>query len=153
MRNQFFNLGALLLFLMSVSCEKQEQTEALSADYFITKDLSFLNTGISAKDGSGWPANGCKNIDVKVKLGFIEAETTVTHCCVDYVCNMMAMNRIIDFFLGDKSGKSNSEIEIISSEIINFNQYDIRIHPGTYQLDAKTNGLRGLQYEVWVNTP
>jgi uncharacterized protein YigE (DUF2233 family) len=72
---------------------------------------------------------------------------------VNYVCNIMAMNRIIDFFLGDKSGKDYPEIEIISSEIVNLNQYDIRIHPGMYQLDMKTKGLRDLEYEVWARTP
>jgi hypothetical protein len=153
MRNQIFSLGALLLLVISVSCEKQEQAELLTRDYFITKDLSFLNEGLSGKGVEGWPANGCKDIDVKLKLGFIEAETTVTHCCVNYVCNIMAMNRIIDFFLGDKSGKDYPEIEIISSEIVNLNQYDIRIHPGMYQLDMKTKGLRDLEYEVWARTP
>lgn len=151
MRNQILKLGALVLFLMTVSCEKQEQAETLPSNYFVTDDLSFLTEGQSAEGAKGWPENGCRDIDVKVKLGFLEAETTVTHCCVNYVCNLMSVNRVIDFFLGNRSGKSYSEIEIISSKIIKFKNYDIGIQPGTYQLDAKTNGLRNLKYEVWVN--
>lgn len=146
-------MGALLLFLVAVSCEKQGQAETIQPDYFVTGDLSFLLEELPDRGAKGWPANGCKDIDVKVKLGFIEAETTVTHCCVNYVCNIMAFNRVIDFFLGNRSGKSHSEIEIISSEIIKFNMYDIGIQPGTYQLDPKTKGLRDLKYEIWVHKP
>ena len=151
MRNLILKLGALALFILTISCQKQEQSDITASNYFVTDDLSFLTEGNSAEGAKGWPANGCRDIDVKVKLGFIEAETTVTHCCVNYVCNLMSVNRVIDFFLGSRSGKRYSEIEIISSKIIKFKNYHIGIQPGTYHLDVKTNGLKNLRYEVWVN--
>jgi hypothetical protein len=153
MKNQLFRLGACLALFLSVSCEKQEQADVVSRDYFITDDLSFLNEGVSGKGGAGWPANGCKEFDVKVKFAGVEIKTTVQHCCVNYACNLMPVNHIVNFFLGDKSGKNPTEVEIISSGIITFNQYDIRIHPGMYQLDGMSKGLKDLQYEVWVTRP
>lgn len=153
MKNQLFRLWACLALILAASCEKQEQAEAAPADYFITGDLSFLTEELSGKGGSGWPANGCKSFDVKIKMGFLEAETTLTNCCVNYVCNFMEANRIIDFFLGDKSGKNPTEVEIISSEIVIFKHHEIRIHPGKYPLDAKSGKLKDIEYEVWVNRP
>lgn len=153
MKSQFLKLGALLLFLISVSCEKQEQTEAIAKDFFITKDLSFLLDDLPESSAKGWPANGCRTFDVTVNLLGAKIKTTMEHCCVRYACNLTSVNNVLDSFFGKRSGKNVTELEIISSRTVNFKQYDIRIHPGTYQLDAKSNGLKDLEYEVWVNTP
>ncbi len=153
MRNQLLRVGAFLVLLISISCEKQEQPENVEAKYFVTKDLSFLLDDLPDAGAKGWPANGCQSFDVTVNLLGAKIKTTIEHCCVRYACTIMPINNIIDSFLGDKSGKTPAEIEIISSGMINFKGYDIKIHPGKYALDAKTKGLKGLEYEVWVNTP
>jgi hypothetical protein len=139
--------------LISFSCDKQEQPEIIPAKYFVTKDLSFLLDDLPGEGAKGWPANGCRSFDVTVSLLGAKIKTTLNHCCVNYACNLESVNNVLDSFLGDKSGKNTTEIEIISSGMLKFKQYDIRIHPGTYQLDSKTKGLMGLEYEVWVNTP
>jgi hypothetical protein len=58
---------------------------------------------------------------------------------------------VLDFFLGDKASALPPGIEVISSEMFTFKRYDIRIHPGTYQLDPKTGSLQDLEYEVRIN--
>ena len=153
MRNHLLRVAALLVLLISASCEKQEQPEIIPANYFITKDLSFLLDDLPDAGAKGWPANGCRTFDATVGILGVKIKTTFEHCCVKYACNLTSINNVLDSFLGDKSGKRATEIEIISSEMLNFKKYDIRIHPGTYQLDGKTKGLMELEYEVWVNTP
>jgi len=150
MKNTLFRLCALV-FLLSSSCSTQESPEP-DADFFITKDLSFLLDGLPSEGAKSWPANGCKEIEVKLKIPLLgEVKTTMLHCCVDYVCNSVALAEVLDFFLGDKTSAPPAGIEVISSEMFSFNKYDIRIHPGTYRLDPKTGSLSGLEYEVWVN--
>lgn len=150
MKNTLFGLCAFVLLLLS-SCSPQENPEPAS-DFFITSDLSFLLDGLPAEGAKSWPANGCKEIEVKLKIPLMgEVKTTMLHCCVNYVCNSVALTQILDFFLGDKGSAPPPGIEVISSEMFTFKQYDIRIHPGTYQLDPKTGSLRGLQYEVRIN--
>jgi len=150
MKNTLFRSCAFVLLLLS-SCSPQEGPEA-SADFFITSDLSFLLDGLPSEGAKSWPANGCKEIEVKLKIPLLgEVKTTMLHCCVNYVCNSVALTEILDFFLGDKGSTPPPGIEVISSGMVTFKQYDIRIHPGTYQLDPKTGSLQGLQYEVRIN--
>jgi len=153
MRNHLLRLTAFLVFLITISCEKQEPTESVQPNYFITKDLSFLLNDLPEEGAKGWPATGCQSFDVTVNLLGAKIKTTIEHCCVRYACTITPINNILDSFLGDKSGKTPTEIEIISSGIINFKKYGIKIHPGKYALDVKTMGLKGLEYEVRVNTP
>jgi hypothetical protein len=70
---------------------------------------------------------------------------------VNYACNLQEINNILDFFIGDKSASPIREVEIVSSEMNTFRQYDFRIRPGKYSLNLKTGKLERLQYEVWVN--
>ncbi|MDX1331753.1 MAG: hypothetical protein R3252_01885 [Robiginitalea sp.] len=150
MKNSLLGLCALALFLLS-SCSTQEAPEP-TADFFITKDLSFLLDGLPSEGAKNWPANGCKEIEVKLKIPLLgEVKTTMLHCCVQYVCNSVALTEVLDFFLGDKTSTPPDGIEVISSEMFTFNKYDIRIHPGTYRLDPKTASLQDLEYEVRVN--
>lgn len=127
-----------------------EATEAETPEYFVTTDLSFLlgeGDGLTAK---GWPVNGCKEFDVKVKLPFVgEVRFSVLNCCVDLVCNSPAALEVIDYIIGGKNLQNINEIEILSSSFITFNSYDIQINPGTYQLDPKTKHLMGLEYRVY----
>jgi hypothetical protein len=153
MRNQLLRVGAFLVLLITISCEKQEPTESVQPNYFITKDLSFLLENLPDEGAKGWPANGCQSFDVTVNLLGVKIKTTVKHCCVSYACSIAPLNNIVDSFLGDKSGKTPTDIEIISSEMINFKGYDIKIHPAKYLLDSKTGGLMDLEYEVWRNKP
>ena len=150
MKNKLFRLCAFALFL-AASCTTQEAPEP-TADFFITKDLSFLLDELPAEGAKSWPANGCKEIEVKLKIPLLgEVKTTMLHCCVNYVCNSVALTEVLDFFLGDKGSTLPGGIEVISSEMFTFKRYDIRIHPGTYELDWKTGSIKGLQYEVRVN--
>lgn len=150
MKNTLFRLCAFVFLFLS-SCSTQEPPEAV-ADFFITKDLSFLLDELPSEGAKSWPANGCKEIEVKLKIPLLgEVKTTMLHCCVNYVCNSVALTEVLDFFLGDKASTPPAGIEVIYSEMFNFNQYDIRIHPGTYRLDPKTGSLQGLEYEVRVN--
>jgi len=153
MRNHLLRVGAVLVLLISISCEKQEPTESLQPNYFITKDLSFLLDDLPDEGAKGWPANGCQSFDVTVNLLGVKIKTTIEHCCVRYACTITPINNILDSFLGSKSGKTPTNIEIISSEMIKFKGYDIKIHPGKYLLDSKTDGLMDLEYEVWLNRP
>ncbi|MGB5654701.1 MAG: hypothetical protein WBM56_12815 [Robiginitalea sp.] len=153
MRNHLLRVGAFLVLLISVSCEKQENPENAPANYFITKDLSFLLDDLHDEAAKGWPANGCQSFDVTVSILGAKIKTTIQHCCVRYACTITPVANILDSFVGDKSGKTPREIEVISSEMIKFKGYDIKIHPGKYPLDGKTRGLKGIEYEVWVNTP
>lgn len=152
MKNQLLRAGVSMILLISVSCEKQAPPESIEANYFVTKDLSFLLDDLPLEGAKGWPANGCQSFDITINLLGAKIKTTVQHCCVRYACTITPLSNILDSFLGDKSGKTPAEIEIVSSEIINFKEYEIKIHPGTYALDTKSKGLEGLEYEVWVNT-
>ena len=138
MKNTLLCLCAFVLVWLS-SCSTQE-TQEPAADFFITSDLSFLLDGLPPEAAKSWPANGCK-----------EVKTTMLHCCVNYVCNSVALTEVLDFFLGDKTSSLPSGIEVLYSERFTFEEYGIRIHPGTYQLDHKTGQLKGLEYEVRVN--
>ena len=150
MKNPLFRLCALA-FLLLASCSPQEPPEP-AADFFITRDLSFLLDGLPSEGAKSWPANGCKEIEVKLKIPLLgEIKTTMLHCCVNYVCNSLALTEVLDFFLGDKASALPPGIEVISSEMFTFKRYDIRIHPGTYQLDPKTGSLQDLEYEVRIN--
>ena len=147
MKNTLLCLNAILFLLLS-SCTTRENPEPI-AEYFITKDLSFLLDDLPSEGAKSWPANGCKEIEVKLKIPLVgEVKTTLLHCCVDYVCNSVALNEILDFFLGDKRAEGLTVIEVISSERVTFNKYDIRIHPGIYPLDPKTGRIQDLEYEV-----
>ena len=140
-----------ILFLLFSSCTTRENPEPTS-EFFITKDLSFLLEDLPSKGAKSWPANGCKEIEVKLKIPLLgEVKTTMLHCCVDYVCNSVALTEILDFFLGDKRTDGLTRIEVVSSEMVTFKKYDIRIHPGTYELNPKTGQVQDLQYEVWLN--
>ncbi|MEJ2584490.1 MAG: hypothetical protein P8Z38_05420, partial [Robiginitalea sp.] len=133
------------------SCSNQESPEP-NAVFFITRDLSFLLDGLPSGGAKSWPANGCKEIEVKLKIPLLgEVKTTLLHCCVDYVCNSVALTEVLDFFLGDKASDLPDGIEVISSEVFTINTYDIRIHPGTYRLDSKTGRILELEYEVRLN--
>ncbi len=139
------------LFLLLSSCTTRENPES-TPDFFITKDLSFLLEDLPSEGAKSWPANGCKEIEVKLKIPLLgEVKTTMLHCCVDYVCNSVALTEILDFFLGDKRTDGVTRIEVVSSEMFTFKKYDIRIHPGTYELNPKTGQVQDLQYEVWLN--
>lgn len=147
MKNTFLRVCALGFLLFS-SCTTREAPEP-APDFFVTSDLSFLLEDLPAETAKSWPANGCKEIEVKLKIPLLgEVKTTLLHCCVNYVCNSVALTEVLDFFLGDKASALPSGIEVISSEMFTFNQYDIRVHPGRYELDAKTGRIRGLQYQV-----
>lgn len=150
MKNTLLRVCALGFLLLS-SCTTQEAPEPAS-DFFVTSDLSFLLDDLPAGAAKSWPANGCKEIEVKLKIPLLgEVKTTLLHCCVNYVCNSVALTEVLDFFLGDKASAPPSGIEVISSEMFTFKQYDIRIHPGTYAFDVKTGRIRGLQYQVRRN--
>ncbi len=151
MKNSLTFWGACL-FLFLASCSNPETEETPVSDYFITEDLAFLSEGVDANSGKGWPANGCKEIEVKIKLPLIgEVTTKFYHCCVNFACNLVELTEVVNFFLGKKSGTGPAEIEIVSSEMVKFKEYEFRIRPGRYALDLKTGRLKGLQYEVWVN--
>ena len=121
-------------------------------DYFITSDLDFLTETVPSESGKGWPATGCKEIEVKIKVPMLgDVSTSFYHCCVNYACNLLELTNVIDFFLGDKRAGPYREIEIISSGMTTFRQYDFRIRSGKYRLNLKTGKVEGLQYEVWVN--
>lgn len=148
MKNHLLYLCA---FLFLSSCTTQENPEP-TPEFFITKDLSFLLEGLPSKGAKSWPANGCKEIEVKLKIPLLgEIKTTMLHCCVDYVCNAVALTEVLDFFLGDKAANGLRRIEVISSEIVTFKEYEIRIHPGNYELNLKTGRIQDLQYEVRLN--
>jgi hypothetical protein len=150
MKNTLFRLCAFVLLLLS-SCSPQEPPEP-AADFFITRDLSFLLDDLPSEGARSWPASGCKEIEVKLKIPLLgEIKTTMLHCCVNYVCNSVALAEVLDFFLGDKGSAAPPGIEVLSSEMFTFKQYDIRIHPGTYLLDPKTGRLQDLEYEVRIN--
>ena len=153
MRNHLLRVTAFLILLISTSCEKREPSQSVEPNYFITKDLSFLLNDLPDEGAKGWPANGCQSFDITVNLLGAKIKTTIEHCCVRYACTITPVNNILDSFLGGKSGKSATDIEIISSEMFNFKGYGIKIHPGKYLLDSKTKGLMGLEYEVWRNKP
>ena len=151
MKNQLFRCSICMLLLF-VSCSKQESPETVSTDYFITGNLDFLTAGINPESGKGWPANGCKEIEVKIKIPLVgDISTSFYHCCVNYVCNMLELIQLADFFLGDRKASPLQEIEITYSEMITYQMYDFRIRPGIYQLNLKTGQVEGLQYDVWVN--
>ena len=139
------------MFILT-ACSSPDQAEGPSGNYFITEDLSFLDGGLPAEGAKAWPSNGCKEFEVKLKVAMLgEIKTTVLHCCVDYVCNAVALTEMLDFFLGDKGTTRPTAVELVSSGLVAFGKYDIRIHAGTYRLNAKTGRLEGLRYEVWVN--
>jgi hypothetical protein len=150
MKKSFLYLCPFLFLLIS-SCTTRESPEPYS-EFFITKDLFFLLDDLPSEGAKSWPANGCKEIEVKLKIPLVgEVKTTLLHCCVDYVCNSVALTEILDFFLGDKRADSLTGIEVISSQMFTFKKYDIRIHPGIYQLDPKTGQFQDLKYEVRLN--
>ncbi|MCO5725742.1 hypothetical protein [Robiginitalea marina] len=154
MKNQLSRWGTCLaLVLAFTACEKQETVPAEAAvEYFIAKDLSFLNEDLPELAAKGWPVDGCKEFTVKVKIPvFGESTIKLYHCCVNSACNLLELTNIVDFFLGDKSDRLPSEIEIISSEKTTFKRFEFRIRPGTYRLDPKTGSLEGMEYEVWAH--
>lgn len=151
MKDYFFRSGiCLALILAFTACEKQEAVpEGAAVEYFIAKDLSFLQADLPDRAAKGWPVNGCKEFTVKVKLPRMELTTTITSCCVNMVCNFTEILEVMDFFLGDKSEGLPANIEIISSEKSIFRSYELRVRPGTYRLNPKTGSLEGLEFEVW----
>lgn len=150
MKNKLLQLCAFL-FLLMTSCTTPEGPEP-TPEFFITKDLSFLLDQLPSEGAKSWPANGCKEIEVKLKIPLLgEIKTTMLHCCVDYVCNSVALTEVLDFFLGDKTANGLRSVQVLSSEIFTFQEYDIRIHPGTYEMDLKTGRIRDLQYQVRLN--
>lgn len=150
MKNQLLGWSALLLLFLA-SCEKSEIPNTTAVDHFITKDLTFLYQDLSSKGAKAWPANGCKEIDVKLKIPlFGEYSSKFYHCCINYACNLVALSEVVNFFLRDKNKNIPKELEVLSSERINFNKYEFRIRPGIYTLDVKTKSLPDLEYEVWV---
>jgi hypothetical protein len=153
MKNQLLRWGTCLaLVLAFTACEKQETAPAEAAvEYFIAKDLSFLQGELPDQAAKGWPVNGCKEFTVKVKLPRLEITSNITSCCVNMVCNFTEIIEVMDFFLGDKSDTLPTEIEIISSEMATFNRFEFRIRPGAYRLDPKTGSLEGVEYEVWAH--
>ena len=143
--------GTCLVLILS-ACSRQEPPTADALDYFITTDLHFLTETAATESSKGWPATGCKEIEVKLKVPVLgEVSASFYHCCVNYACNMLELTNIVDFFLGDKRAGKYREVEILSSGMTSFRQYDFRILPGKYRLDLKTGKVEGLQYEVWVN--
>ncbi len=151
MKNQLLRWSTCLVLVLS-ACTRQEPPKGEARDYFITENLDFLAEEIDAGSSKGWPATGCKELRVKVKIPLLgDVSTSFYHCCVNYACNLQEINNILDFFIGDKSASPIREIEIVSSEMNTFRQYDFRIRPGKYSVNLKTGKLERLQYEVWVN--
>lgn len=152
MKNQLLILCACMLALLP-ACTNPDPAGDPAAEYFVTKDLSFLQEGLPGTGAKGWPANGCQNFEITLKFGFLgEVKTDMLHCCVNYVCNAVAFTEILNFFLGKNkaSGRPDS-VEVTTSERLSIRGYDIRVRPGHYRLDAKTGQLEDLEYEVWVN--
>ena len=150
MKNKLLHSCAILFLLLS-SCTTRENPEP-TPEFFLTKDLFFLLGELPSEGAKGWPANGCKEFEVKLKIPLLgEVKTNVVHCCVDYVCNAVALTEVLDFFLGEKRAGGLRSVEVVSSGMFTIKGYDIRIHPGTYELDLKTGRFKDLQYEVWLN--
>lgn len=149
MRSQLPILSAFLLLFLT-ACSTPEQADP-TLEYFITRDLSFLSEGLPSEGAKAWPGNGCREFEIKLKIAFLgEIKTTMQHCCVEYVCNAVAINEVLDFFLGDNKSYGSLKVEVVSSGMFRLNRYDIRVRPGEYSLDPKTGHLQGLQYEVWI---
>ncbi len=150
MKNRLKYWSAFLLLIFA-SCTSEDVSEPGAEEVFVTSDLSFLAREMPEGAAKGWPVNGCKEFTVRVKIPLIgDVSTKILHCCVNMACAPMPLLEIVDYVIGDKSGRAPAQIEVVSSKSIIFNEYEIRVNPGTYPLDEKTGGVLGLQYEVRV---
>lgn len=153
---------ALIVAMVLSACQKETDAPGMYAagDIIITNDLSVLLTNtVTSKEGTTsdkgcpaitsaevFPVNGCKDFTVGVGLdGWVYIETQVTVCCACAICGVHNMQKQKNETL---AGYKIMTVETSSSVI--FNEYEISIAPGDYEIDER-GGIIDLTYKVVVN--